>query len=107
MKLPTDTRLGDASTQTEFLRNLVYKLSILFRDSANQVNNLSDGYVDATNATTTHPTTGNHKQGDIVRYSEPTELGTLGNKYVITGWICVTSGTTGGTWKEMRVLTGG
>lgn len=105
--LPTDPRLGDTSSQNEFIRSLVFKLTTLFRDTAIQVNRLSDGNVTATYALTSPPTTGKHLQGDFVRNSAPTELGTLGNKYVITGWICVTSGLTGGTWKECRSLTGG
>jgi hypothetical protein len=51
------------------------------------------------------PTTGKYVQDDIVFKSGMVEAGAVGNKYVILGWVCTSSGTPG-TWKEMRVLTG-
>lgn len=76
------------------------------REHALQVNNLTEGRITAvTNATTAAPTDGPHKQGDFVRNSAPTELGSGGSKYVIYGWVCVTSGTPG-TWVQSRFLTG-
>lgn len=44
--------------------------------------------------------------GDMVRNSATSELGSVGNKYVILGWVCTVSGAPG-TWKELRCLTGG
>lgn len=71
-----------------------------------QVNSLTEGRISAvTNATTAAPTTGSYKQGDFVRNSTPTEAGSAGSKYVLLGWVCVSSGSPG-TWKEARVLTG-
>lgn len=76
------------------------------REHALQVNNLTEGRITAvTNATTAAPADGPHKQGDFVRNSEPTELGSGGSKYVIYGWVCVASGTPG-TWVQSRFLTG-
>lgn len=76
------------------------------REHAIQVNNLTEGRVSAvTNATTAAPTTGPNKQGDFVRNSAPTELGSASSKYVIYGWLCVASGTPG-TWVQCRFLTG-
>jgi hypothetical protein len=78
----------------------------LFRDVAQQLDGVSEGLITAThNATTAAPTTGPHKQGDFVRNSTPSELGGAGSKYVVFGWVCVTTGTPG-TWKECRFLTG-
>jgi hypothetical protein len=76
------------------------------RDHAIQVNNLTEGRITAvTNATTAAPTTGPHAQGDFLRNSAPTELGSASSKYVIFGWVCVASGTPG-TWLQCRYLTG-
>lgn len=81
-------------------------LTLLLREITTQLNLLSEGFLQAaTNAGSAAPTTGSHRQGDMVRHSAPTEAGSAGSKYVIVGFICTTSGTPG-TWKEMRVLTG-
>ena len=56
-------------------------------------------------AHTAAPTTGDWAQGDFVRNSTPSELGSASSKYVILGWICTVSGTPG-TWLQCRVLTG-
>ena len=70
------------------------------------VNGLSNGEIGAiNNAYTAAPTDGAHNQGDFVRNSAPTELGSASSKYVILGWVCVSSGTPG-TWRECRCLTG-
>ena len=54
---------------------------------------------------TAAPTTNTWAQGDRMMNQLPTELGTAGNKYVITGWVCVVAGTPG-TWLEMHATTG-
>jgi hypothetical protein len=54
---------------------------------------------------TAAPTTGDWAQGDVIRNSTPTELGSASSKYVIAGWICTASGTPG-TWLPMRTFTG-
>ena len=72
-----------------------------------QVDGLSDGRMVARrNALTSIPTTGTYGQGDFVPNSAPSEAGTVGGKYIVTGWICVVGGSPG-TFKEARVLTGG
>lgn len=77
-----------------------------YRQIANQVNLLSEGRMSANYAAlTAAPTTGTWAQGDEVRNSEPTELGTGGSKYTVRGWVCVAGGTPG-TWLEQRNLTG-
>jgi hypothetical protein len=76
------------------------------REHALQVNQLTEGRISAvTNATTAPPTSGPNLQGDFLRNSAPTELGTTPNKYVIHGWQCIASGTPG-TWVPCRFLTG-
>ena len=90
---------------------LIRKLTDLFRDLAVQVNGLSEGAIAAKyNARTSIPTTGTYKQGDFVPKSDLAEAGAGGSKYVITGWLRLTSGSahvSGTDWVEARVLTGG
>lgn len=89
---------------------LIRKLTDLFRDTAKQVNDLTEGRVSAvTNAATTVPTTGTWKQGDFVKNSATTEAGGAGSKYVVTGWIRITTGSTNvlnTDWVALRCLTG-
>ncbi|MNJ22492.1 hypothetical protein D3C77_168630 [compost metagenome] len=76
------------------------------REHATQINMLSEGRIAASySALTSAPTGGTYMQGDFVRNSAPSELGTVGSKYVIEGWTCVVSGTPG-TWVQKRFLTG-
>lgn len=77
-----------------------------YRQIAYQVNALSEGRAAALyQASTSVPTTGTWAQGDVVKNSAPTELGTAGSKYVLREWICVAAGTPG-TWVQQRILTG-
>ena len=81
-------------------------IKTLFSTIARQLNGVTEGRIAVSHgAMTAAPTTGDWAQGDIVRNSTPTELGSGGSKYVITGWICTASGTPG-TWLPMRTLTG-
>ena len=76
------------------------------RATARKVNQLAAGAAAGRDgALTAAPTTGAWSQGDEVRNSAPTELGGAGNRYVVTGWICIAGGTPG-TWREVRALTG-
>lgn len=82
------------------------RLYELLRDAATQVNGLSEGRITATyNAYTAAPATGVWAQGDFLRNSAPSELGSSSSKYVILGWICTVSGEPG-TWLQCRTLTG-
>jgi hypothetical protein len=77
-----------------------------FRAIQDLVNGLAEGRIGAKyNARTSAPTTGSYARGDKIDNSEPSELGAVNSKYVIVGWICVSSGVPG-TWKERRTLTG-
>jgi hypothetical protein len=88
------------------LEKFKYRLTLIFREHASQLNSLSEGRVGAvTNATTAAPTTGTYAQGDFVRNSTPSELGAAASKYIIHGWQCTVSGTPG-TWVQCRYLTG-
>ena len=81
-------------------------LGALFDQVDKQVNNLSEGFITATNnAYTTAPTAGSYQQGDFVKNSSPSELGAGGSKYVVIGFVCSVAGTPG-TWLQCRVLTG-
>jgi hypothetical protein len=99
-------QLPNADAKDKFSSDLVFKLRQIMSNVIDQLNNLSEGQVTAaTNASTAAPTTGNHQKGDFVRNSAPSELGSAGSKYVITGWICTAAGTPG-TWLSCRSLTG-
>lgn len=106
MRLNTDPRLPIVTEDSQYLKDLNWRLTQLLRDYANQVNSVSEGFVKGTtNATTAAPTTGTYSQGDFIRNSAPSELGTAGSKYIIKGWVCTVSGTPG-TWVQERCLTG-
>lgn len=99
MRLPSDPRLPGVNTP-----NFLTQLINLYRDIAKQLNLLTEGSITAiTNKATAAPTTGSYQIGDFVKNSSPSELGTAGSKYIITGWICTATPT---TFKESRVLTG-
>ena len=104
MRLDPYPRFPADAAQTE------RKLTDLFRAHAQQVNDLTEGRVSAvTNAASAVPTTGTWNQGDFVRKLNTVEAGTGGSKYVITGWLRLTSGsnnTLNTDWVEARVLTG-
>lgn len=88
------------------LEKFKYQLTLILREHASQLNALSEGRVGAvTNATIAAPTTGTWAQGDFVRNSTPSELGSASSKYIIHGWQCTVSGTPG-TWLQCRFLTG-
>lgn len=70
-----------------------------------QVNGLTEGRLSARyNSMPAAPTTGEYAVGDIVPNSTPSELGSSGSKYVIEGWMCITSSPL--TFVEKRFLTG-
>jgi hypothetical protein len=95
-----------AEPESKYDRELSISLYQFFRDVANQLNGVTEGQIGAIhNTLTAAPTTGTFKQGDFVRNGSPSELGTAGGKYVITGWICTVSGTPG-TFLQCRSLTG-
>lgn len=94
-RLPYD---GDVAQ----LRARLYEL---LQQSAINFNLVAQGRLAGQDSRSSAPTTGQWAQGDQIRNATPTELGSIGNKYVVVGWIC-TSGGAPGTWKELRQLTG-
>lgn len=109
----TDTQ--DVKTQTYGLHlagntNVIVKGNYLkgnataekFYDKPIDFDNAFNSKVNHLNAP---PTSGDYVVGDRVINGLPVETGTAGAKYVINGWVCVTSGTPG-TWVPMRTLTG-
>lgn len=102
MRLPQEPRLPLKATDSTFAA----AIKDLLRSICLRVNALSDGRISAIdNKATAAPTTGTWAQGDQVRNSAPTELGAVGSRYVIEGWVCVSGGTPG-TWVQKRFLTG-
>lgn len=100
MKLQTEPNLP------QDVAGLVRQLTELHRNTAQQVNGLTEGTVYAVhNSALAAPTTGKYQQGDTLRNRTPTELGVAASMYVITGWCCVIAGEPG-TWVELRSLTG-
>lgn len=105
MRLPPKILLPFPASEYENQLNRVLYQEI--EDISKQVNDLTEGRIFADHsAMTAKPTTGTFYRGDVLRNSAPEELGAAGSKYVITGWVCVVSGTPG-TWVEARALTGG
>jgi hypothetical protein len=107
MRIETDPRLPSPGS-VDYDRNLRNRFYDLFRSIARQLNGVTEGQIAVvTNAATAAPsgTAQTYQQGDTVRNSAPTELGTAGNKYIITHWTCVAAGAPG-TWLPCRSLTG-
>lgn len=81
---------------------LAQRLTDLLSRLADQVNRLTEGQASAVhNAQAAPPASGTWAEGDFIKNSAPAELGSLGSKYVIEGWMRV-----GGAWLEKRFLTG-
>lgn len=101
-KISEDPRLP----MTDDVRQLKRRLNQVFLDIARQLNLTSEGAVlGAYNGQTASPTVGTFNLGDFVRNTAPSELGTAGSKYLVTGWTCTVAGTPG-TFVQNRVLTG-
>lgn len=97
-RLNTDARLPQNGDTALLLR----RLADLQRENASLVNALAEGRIAGTvNAATAAPTTGSYAIGDFVRNSQPSETGTAGSKYVVTGWLYLSGG-----FVQQRVLTG-
>lgn len=71
----------------------------------NQINGISEGTLKAThNAATAAPTAGTYSVGDFVKNATPSELGAGGSKYILLGWMAISSSPL--IFTECRVLTG-
>lgn len=105
MRLSTNPLLP-LNPDSAYANDLNFRLATLFRNVAIKVNGLADGALSSIdNALTAAPTTGTYAQGDFIRNSTPTEVGTAGSRYVVFGWLCTVGGTPG-TFVQMRFLTG-
>lgn len=103
MRIETDPRLPQVGS-IDYDRNFRTRLYDLFRKLAQQINGVTEGQISAvTNATTAAPTSGTYQVGDFVRNSAPSELGSAGSKYIVTGWTCI---ATPNTFVQTRALTG-
>ena len=75
-------------------------------DHATLINLMTDGSLTGTNnAMPAAPLGGMYARGDYVRNSLPAELGAVGSKYVVLGFVCILGGTPG-TFVQCRALTG-
>ena len=82
------------------------KLTDLFVATNTQVNQLTEGVASSVhNSGTAAPTAGMFSVGDFVKNSAPSELGSVGSRYVVLGFICTGAGTPG-TFLQCRALTG-
>ena len=103
---PTSEVQLPINPDTQYARDLNFKLKDIFRTFAQRMNAATDGRIAAIdNAASSIPTTGMYAVGDVVRNSLPTELGTAGSKYIITSWTCTVAGSPG-TFVQTRSLTG-
>jgi hypothetical protein len=100
VRLSPDIRIPDVSVGAA-----VTAIRDEFRRHATQVNLISEGRVDSHHNARSSIPTGPGKSGDIVWKSPVVEAGAPGSKYVVVGFVCITSGDPG-IWREMRVLTG-
>lgn len=104
-QLPDPQNIGSPGTVSGLAMAVIRWLKLVQQ----QVNRLSSGSIaGCTTASTSPPIAGSvtlYAQGDFIRNSAPTELGSAGSKYVVIGWICNTGGTPG-TWLQCRCLTG-
>lgn len=74
----------------ESVGQLAEKLTLLFRDAAQQVNAAADGQIVASNnARTSIPTTGTFAKGDFVRKDAPSVSGSG----IVVGWLRITDGS--------------
>lgn len=94
MKLAYDQRLPLPNQGTAALTQRLYEI---FREISKSFNSSFMWAGEGTSA----PASGTWATGDKVKNTNPSEAGTAGSKYVVIGWIYV-----GGSWKDMRVLTG-
>jgi hypothetical protein len=92
-KFPVNPRLPNSDKISE-LKTRLYEL---FRVISNAHN---DSYYWETSGTAA-PTTGTWSIGDKCKNTNPSEAGSAGSKYIVTGWIYTATG-----WLQLRTLTG-
>lgn len=91
-------------------RQLVRKLTDLFRQYGQEINNLGGGAIASSfPARSAVPSSGTWDVGNFVPNSAPVEGGSGGSKYVVIGWVRLTSGSNNvlnTDWVACRCLTG-
>lgn len=91
---------------TPYQQSLNRTLVDIFRAIAQKVNQTADGRFAARDLTAASvPTTGMYAKGDFVANSNPVELGSVGSRFVVEGWLCLVGGTPG-TFVEKRFTKG-
>lgn len=89
-----------------YLEDLDFALQRELKGIALRHDLIASGMIEGTTGRgTSAPTTGTWAQGDYIKNSNPSELGSAGSKYWIRGWWCSVGGTPG-TWLQDRGLTG-
>lgn len=94
---------------TGVLASVIVAISNYLKLVRTQVNGMTDGSISAATSASSGPppvsSTTLYAQGDFIRNSAPSEIGTAGAKYVIIGWLCTAAGKPG-TWVACRTITG-
>lgn len=83
-------------------------LGALFRQHADQINAVAEGMMHGFHLARTSAPTGIVMQvGDFIPKIDPSETGSTGSKYSLSGWRCVVAGTASATSVvEVRAPTG-
>lgn len=113
-QLSPTTQLADPRFPTDSVSSLSAALAKYLKLVQQQINRVSGGSIAGCSTASTSPPPSNsvtlYAQGDFIRNSHPTVLGTAGSRYILFGWSCVSpGGGIGGkpaTFVEVRTLTG-
>ena len=102
---PANDPLLPLNPDTDYAKQLNFRLKDIFRNFAARINGMADGQINSIdNASTSAPTTGMYATGDFVRNSTPAELGLAGSRYIVYGWSCVNASPL--AFVQCRFLTG-
>lgn len=104
----TEIQSGDCTT-LQFGRGSAQPNQIAFPEGFFLSQGQDNGNARWVGECTAMPTSGTFATGDRCFNSAPSELGTTSSKYVITGWIRITTGSgnvLNTDWLQMRTLTG-
>lgn len=105
-KIPSDLFLPDYDgNMAKWAKKIINKLNQNWAAMAKVLNSFMEGRVSQRFTDTVMPTSGTWEKGDEVKNSNPIELGQDGKKYIVKGWLCISSGEPG-LWVEMRFTTG-
>lgn len=106
MRLEQNPILSEGGSFLFTLQRLFRLIAQVANSTADKVDGLAGGRASAVDGKQASiPTTGDYEQGDFVKNSAPVELGIIGSKFVVEGWLNVAAGSPG-TFVECRSLTG-